>query len=55
VLDAAVRLHGPRLEAVLPTAAVWVDGEPAERGDPVAEEAEVAILPPVSGGFAPLA
>ncbi len=55
VLDAAVRLHGQRLAAVLPTAAVWVDGEPAEHGDPVAEEAEVAILPPVSGGFAPLA
>jgi molybdopterin converting factor small subunit len=55
VLDAAVRLHGQRLAAVLPTAAVWLDGEPAERGDPVAEEAEVAILPPVSGGFAPLA
>ena len=55
VLDAAVRLHGQRLAAVLPTAAVWVDGEPAERGDPVAEEAEVAILPPVSGGFTPLA
>ena len=55
VLDAAVLLHGERLAAVLATSAVWLDGEPAEPGDPVAEGAEVAVLPPVSGGFAPLA
>jgi len=55
VLDAAVRLHGEPLAAVLATAAVWLDGEPAEHGDPAADDAEVAVLPPVSGGSAPLA
>lgn len=55
VLDAAVLLHGKRLAAVLATSAVWLDGEPAEPGDAVVEGAEVAVLPPVSGGFAPLA
>jgi len=55
VLDAAVRLHGEPLAAVLATAAVWLDGEPAEPGDPAPDDAEVAVLPPVSGGFGPLA
>ncbi|MEO5679640.1 MAG: MoaD/ThiS family protein [Acidimicrobiales bacterium] len=53
VLAAAVARHGQRLAAVLGTAAVWVDGEPAGPADPVADGAEVAVLPPVSGGFGP--
>lgn len=53
VLDAAVTRHGEHFAAVLATAAAWLDGEPADRADPVTDEAEVAILPPVSGGFAP--
>ena len=52
VLAAAVALHGPRFQAVLATAAVWLDGEPCQLDDPVAVAAEVAVLPPVSGGFA---
>ncbi len=51
VLGAAVERHGDRLAAVMATAAVWVDGEPCDPGDPVAKHAEVAVLPPVSGGF----
>jgi len=50
VLAAAVERHGERLEAVLATAAVWLDGEPCGVGDAVATGSEVAVLPPVSGG-----
>ncbi len=53
VLAAAVDRHGDRLAAVLASSAVWVDGEPAEPTDVVAEGSEVAVLPPVSGGFVP--
>ena len=51
VLAAAVDRHGDRLAAVLATSAVWLDGEPCDPGDPVATGGEVAVLPPVSGGF----
>ena len=54
VLAAVVARHGERLAAVLPSAAVWLDGEPAEPCDLVAEDAEVAVLPPVSGGCCPI-
>lgn len=52
VLAAAVERHGDRFAAVLATAAVWLDGEPATSADPVSEGSEVAVLPPISGGFA---
>jgi molybdopterin converting factor small subunit len=51
-LAAAVERHGDRLAAVLAIAAVWLDGEPCHPEDAVAIGAEVAVLPPVSGGFA---
>ena len=51
VLAAAVDRHGDRLAAVLATAAVWLDGEPCQPGDAVPTGGEVAVLPPVSGGF----
>ena len=51
VLAAAVERHGERLDIVLRTSAVWLDGEPCAPGDPVAIGGEVAVLPPVSGGF----
>jgi len=42
--------YGPTLGRLLPSCAVWVNGEPAMPGAPVADADEVAILPPVAGG-----
>ena len=53
VLDAAVDRFGPGFAAVLATCKVWVNGDPAERDDPVRPGDEVAVLPPVSGGSGP--
>jgi sulfur-carrier protein len=50
VLDAAVDRFGEGFADVLGTCKVWVNGEPAERGDSVTGDDEVAVLPPVSGG-----
>lgn len=50
VLDAAVARFGPGFGTVLATSAVWLNGEPAGRDEPVGERDEVAVLPPVSGG-----
>ena len=50
VLDAAVERYGPAFADVLATAKVWVNGDGAERADPVRGTDEVAVLPPVSGG-----
>lgn len=51
VLDAARHRFGDGFAAVLDTCRVWVNGEPAEGGDEVGAEDEVAVLPPVSGGL----
>jgi len=50
VLDAAAARYGDGFAAVLPTCAIWVDGEPADRTTTVADDGEVGVLPPVSGG-----
>ena len=50
VLDAAVATYGEAFAGILETAAVWCNGDPAERDHPVTESYEVAVLPPVSGG-----
>ncbi len=50
VLDAAVARYGDDFAAVLPTCAVWVNGEPATREIEIGEQDEVGVLPPVSGG-----
>ena len=50
VLDAAVSRYGSELAAVLGNARVWLNGDPAGLSDPVTDDDEVAVLPPVSGG-----
>lgn len=50
VLRVAVARYGDEFAAVLPTCAVWVDGEPADDATPIGEGSEVGVLPPVSGG-----
>ncbi len=50
VLDAAIEKYGASFAAVVAVSAIWVNGDPAGRGTPVADDDEVAVLPPVSGG-----
>lgn len=50
VLDAAVARYGDDFAVVLGSCAVWVDGVPSDRETPVGDDAEVGVLPPVSGG-----
>jgi sulfur-carrier protein len=52
VLDAATARYGPAFAEVLACSRVWIDGdEPADGlATPVRAGAEVAVLPPVSGG-----
>jgi molybdopterin synthase sulfur carrier subunit len=52
VLEIARQRFGPEFAAVLAGSRVWVDGDEPAEGDatPVAAGAEVAVLPPVSGG-----
>ena len=52
VLDAAVERYGPEFAAVLPTCAIWVNGEPATDTAALGPDDEVGVLPPVSGGCA---
>jgi molybdopterin synthase sulfur carrier subunit len=50
VIDAAVAEFGPNFARVVESSRIWCNGEQAELGDPVNEDDEVAVLPPVSGG-----
>lgn len=50
VVDTATRQIGPEFAAVVATSRIWRNGEEAARSDSVAEDDEVALLPPVSGG-----
>lgn len=50
ILASATQRYGDEFAAVLPTCAVWVNGEPADGSRPVIDTDEVAVLPPVSGG-----
>ena len=52
ILASATERYGEEFAAVLPTCAVWVNGDPAAPDQVVGESDEVAILPPVSGGAA---
>jgi sulfur-carrier protein len=51
VLDLAVERYGAAFAAVLGTCRVWVNGNEADRSMAVTPSDEVAVLPPVSGGF----
>lgn len=42
--------YGEDLAALLPSCALWVNGEPAEPSSTLQPDDEVAVLPPVSGG-----
>lgn len=50
VLAEARRRYGKTFADVLAYSAVWLNGSPAEGGEPVAAGDEIAVLPPVSGG-----
>jgi molybdopterin converting factor small subunit len=52
VLAGAQGRYGPDFAAVLERSRVWRNGEPAEPSEPVGDDDEVAVLPPVSGGGA---
>ncbi len=52
VLARARAEYGDDFAAVLKSCRVWVNGEPADATTAVRAGDEVAILPPVSGGFA---
>jgi molybdopterin synthase sulfur carrier subunit len=51
VLDRAVTRYGSGFGQVLATCRIWVNGEAAGREAQVCAGDEVAVLPPVSGGF----
>ncbi len=50
VLDAAKAAYGDEFARGMTIAKVWVNGDPAEPGDVVNDQDEVALIPPVSGG-----
>ena len=52
ILASATERYGDEFAAVLPTCAVWVNGDPAAPDRAVVDADEVAVLPPVSGGQA---
>jgi molybdopterin synthase sulfur carrier subunit len=51
VLDRAVERYGASFATVLGSCRVWVNGDAADRAAAVGASDEVAVLPPVSGGF----
>lgn len=50
VIEAAVDRYGATFGEVVAISRAYRNGEPADGGDPVGADDEVAILPPVSGG-----
>lgn len=55
VIDAATERFGADFKRGVATSRVWVNGEVATLGDQVADDDEVVLLPPVSGGSQPAA
>lgn len=52
VIEAATARYGEVFGALVPSCAVWRNGEPCDPSDAVTDDDEVAVLPPVSGGSA---
>ncbi len=50
IVDSANEHYGQAFTDLLPSCRIWVNGEQAELDTPVADDDEVAILPPISGG-----
>jgi molybdopterin synthase sulfur carrier subunit len=50
-LEGARHRHGEAFAAVLEGCRVWVNGEPADDQTVLHDGDEVAVLPPVSGGW----
>jgi molybdopterin converting factor small subunit len=48
--EEAQERFGERLAELLPSCALWVNGEQADESTPVGPGDEVALVPPVSGG-----
>jgi molybdopterin converting factor small subunit len=50
VIEAAAEKFGPEFRRGVETSRVWINGEAASMDDQVAENDEVVLIPPVSGG-----
>lgn len=50
VLQRCVARHGAPLADLILVSQTWLNGEAVDPSTPVADQDEVAILPPVSGG-----
>lgn len=51
VLRSAENRYGARFSEVLTTCRVWVNGDELDPDVAIGPDDEVAVLPPVSGGF----
>lgn len=51
LLDEACSRYGAGFVAVLASCRVWCNGDETERSTAIGPGDEVAVLPPVSGGF----
>jgi molybdopterin converting factor small subunit len=51
VLDGALSRYGAEFASVLDISKIWVNGDEADRSTVVSDADEIAVLPPVSGGF----
>jgi len=52
IVVSAIERYGDGFAAIVPSCAIWVNGQPATPDHLVTDDDEVALLPPVSGGLA---